>query len=101
MFLVSSNICKLIMAIKCVSARSKAIALMIILPSCLDQKRWFTHTMLEANILLATSESGYVNDELSFKWLRHFAQQTTSTQIGAWQMLFLDGYSSHCTFEFI
>ena len=101
MYLASSNNCKLVTVIKCVSASSKAIALIVILSGLLHQKRWFTHTMLEDNILLATSESEYANNELSFEWLHHFAQQTTSIQVGAWQMLLLDGYGSHCTFEFI
>ena len=74
---------------------------MLILPGLLHQERWFTNTAFYDNCLLATSESGYTNDKLSFKWLQHFVQQTTASRVEAWRMLLLDGYASHCTYKFI
>ena len=68
-YLGSSNNWELVKVIECVSVRGKAIAPMFILPRLLHQEQWFINTALDDNCLLATSESGYANNELSFEWL--------------------------------
>ena len=100
-YLPSSSNRELVTVIECVSAGGTVIAPMVILPGILIQERWFTATGMEDNYLIATSESGYSNDELSFEWIRHFEKETVNCRKGAWRLLLLDGYGSHCTYEFV
>ena len=55
---------------------------------------------LDEDILLATSPTGYSNDNLAVWWLEHFNKHTKKTQIGDHRMLILDGFGSHMTYEF-
>ena len=45
---------------------------MVILSSQLIMERWVTCTQLEDNYLLAMSESGYLNNQFSLEWIKHF-----------------------------
>ena len=38
---------------------------------------------------------------MNAEWIRHFHTQTVSRQRGVWRLLLLNGYTSHCTYEFI
>ena len=87
--------------IECVSTGGKANTPKFILPGLFYQEQWFTHSTLDDNCLLATTESRYVTDKLSVKWLHHFTRQTASTCVRAWSMLLLVGYAFYCTYEFI
>jgi hypothetical protein len=55
---------------------------------------------LNDGIRIAVSKSGYTNDLLSFKWLKHFDMQTRPPN-GEWRMLIMDGYKLHLTIEFV
>ena len=74
---------------------------MIILSGVFHQARWYTQTNLEDDYLVATSKTGYINDELSLEWIKHFAQYSAMRQKGEYRLLLLDGYGSHCTVEII
>ena len=52
-------------------------------------------------VLLATSKTGYSNDLLSYEWIQHFHRFSVCQQVGVWNHSLLDGYISHCTFEFL
>jgi len=58
-------------------------------------------TSIPDNYLIATSESGYNNDDLTIKWLEHFERFSGERQVGAYRLLLLDGFGSHCTKQFI
>lgn len=74
---------------------------MIILSSVTHQQSWYADSDLDDDCLLAVSKTGYANDQLSFEWLCHFDRHTTKQTRGAYRLLLLDGYSSHCTYEFL
>jgi len=46
-------------------------------------------------------DSGYINNQLSLNWLHYFNQYIRKTTVGTKQLLFLNGYGSHHTLEFI
>jgi hypothetical protein len=56
---------------------------------------------LDPNMPLATSESGYSNDQIALSFIRHFDKFSALRQRGAWRLLIFDGHGSHLTYEFI
>jgi len=74
---------------------------MIIVPGVIHQQLWYTATSIPDNYLLATSKSGYNNDELTIKWIGHFQRFSAERQSGEYRLLLLDGFGSHCTKEFL
>ena len=56
---------------------------------------------LDPNMLLATSESGYSNDQIALSFIRHFDKFSALRQKGAWRLLIFDGHGSHLTYKFI
>ncbi len=74
---------------------------MIILSAKTHQQNWYANTDLHDDTLIAVSDTGYANDELSFEWLRHFDRHSAQRTQGAYRLLILDGYGSHCTYHFL
>ena len=56
---------------------------------------------LDDNVLFGMLKSGYTNDQLSFKWIKHFDKQTKDSKEGKYKMLIIDRYSSHLTYKFV
>jgi len=63
--------------------------------------QWYTNTSLPNSYTIATSISGYSNDELALDHLKHFDLWSSKRQVGAYRLLIFDGYGSHLTYEFI
>ena len=74
---------------------------MVILSGVLHQRQWNTSTNLPDDTLIALSDTGYSNDDISLGWLAHFELFTSRRKTGAYRLLLLDGYGSHCTKQFI
>ena len=55
-----------------ISGDGEVLPPMTILPGVLHLEQWYTSTRLKDNVLVAASETGYSNDELSLGWLHHF-----------------------------
>ncbi len=87
--------------IECVSVSKRLLPLIVILPGKNLLEVWVTKTDMPGEFTLATSDSGYTNDELSFGWLRHFERHSREGQVGEYRLLLLDGFGSHCTLEFV
>lgn len=87
--------------VEAVSSGGQVIPPMVILSSKLIMERWVTCTELEDNCLLAVSDSGYSNDQLSLDWVKHFEEFSRRGSTGSTRLLLLDGYGSHCTYEFL
>lgn len=84
-----------------ISGDGESIPPMVILKAIVHQERWYMETPLEDGTLVATSPSGYSNDELTLEWLKHFDKFTKARSLGARRLLLLDGYGSHTTREFL
>ena len=89
-----------ITSVESISGRGETIPPMIILYGILILKKWAEENDLDEDILLATSPTGYSNDELALQWLKHFEIHSQKSQVGVWRLLILDGYVSHLTYEF-
>jgi hypothetical protein len=87
--------------IECVSASKRLLPLIVILLGKNLLTVWVTETNMPREFTVATSDTGYANDELSFAWLRHFEQHSIEGQVGEYRLLLLDVFRSHCTLEFV
>ncbi|EMD61768.1 hypothetical protein COCSADRAFT_95765 [Bipolaris sorokiniana ND90Pr] len=72
---------------------------MVIIEGDAFLERYFTD--LPDNYLIAYSDSGYTNDQLSYEWVKHFVQQSQKHTQGVYRLLLFDGFDSHCTQEFL
>ena len=100
-YLASSSNRELVTSCEAVSGDGDSLPPMLILPGTLHLEDWYTKTDLDDDFLLAVSETGYSNDELSLEWLHHFDKFSARRQVGVYRLLLLDGHGSHCTKEFI
>ena len=100
-FFASSNNRESVTVVECVSENGRVLPPLVILPGQTHQEIWYTQTGINNNYLLATSEISYSNDLLSYEWIQHFHRFSVCQQVGVWRLLLLDGYASHCTFEFL
>ena len=100
-YLASSTNRELVSVCETISADGTILPPMIIFLEAIHQEAWYMATSIPDNYLIATSESGYNNDDLTIKWLEHFEQFSGERQVGAYRLLLLDGFGSHCTKQFI
>jgi hypothetical protein len=66
---------ELLTVIETVSAGGKAIILFLILKGKILLEEYFNND-LNTEIVFATSSTGYINDALSLKYIKHFHNQT-------------------------
>ena len=71
-YLATSINRELITLCETISGDGAVLPPMVIVPSTIHQEAWYTTTSIPDDYLLATSEKGYSNDDLSLKWLVHF-----------------------------
>ena len=73
---------------------------MIIFVGAYHLRRYFKNNDLDSDITFARSESGYLNDKLGVRYLKHF-NYWASKSTGKYWMLIFDGHGSHLTQEFL
>ena len=56
---------------------------------------------LVTNWQWTTTNTGWSNDTLTFKWMTHVFEPVTATDNAAWRLLIVDGQSSHVKAPFI
>jgi hypothetical protein len=86
--------------IETVCANGSAIPPFLILKGEVLQEEHFENE-LEDEAVLSTSPSGYTNEQLSMKFIKHFHNQTYKKTKGRWRMLIFDGHGSHTSKEFL
>jgi hypothetical protein len=86
--------------IETISAGGKAIALFLILKGEILVEEHFNND-LDAESVFATSSTGYINNSLSLKYIKHFHNQTYRRIQGKWRILIFNGHSSHTSDEFL
>ena len=72
-----------------------------ILSGKVHMSNWYRVKDLEDDTMIALSDSGYSNTELSFQWLQHFHRHTQKARKGRHILLIMDNRGSHHSFEFI
>jgi hypothetical protein len=87
---------ELVTLTECIFASGFHVSLMITFKGAYHLRKFFKNDM-DGNILFSRSESGFVNDKLTFKWLKHFNLYTKNRTKGQYQMLIFDGYGLHIT----
>jgi DDE superfamily endonuclease len=91
---------ELVTSTECISASGYHVPPMITFKGAYHLRKFFKNDM-DGNILFSRSDSGFVNDKLTLRWLQHFNEFTKNRTAGRYRMLIFDGYGSHITQEFV
>jgi hypothetical protein len=91
---------ELVTSTECISAGGFHVPPMITFKGAYHLRKYFKNDM-DGNILFSRSDSGFVNDKLTLKWLKHFDRFTKSRTKGRYRLLVFDGYGSHITQDFL
>jgi hypothetical protein len=91
---------ELVTSTECISASGFHVPPMITFKGAYHLRKFFKNDM-DGNILFSRSESGFVNDKLTLKWLKHFNLYTKNRTKGQYRMLIFDGYESYITQDFL
>ncbi|OJD24736.1 hypothetical protein ACJ73_03903 [Blastomyces percursus] len=87
--------------LECVSADGTVLYPLIVMRSKVHLEDWYINTNLSNNYAIATSESGFTNDEIAFDWIKRFDTMSKKRQMGSHRLLLLDNHGSHLTEEFL
>ena len=91
---------ELVTSTECISVGGFHVPPMITFKGAYYLRKYFKNDM-DDNILFSRSESGFVNDKLTLKWLKHFDLYTKNRMKGRYRMLIFDGSGSHITQDFL
>jgi DDE superfamily endonuclease len=72
----------------------------IVLKTATLLEKWIVNELADDTMLLY-SESGYSNDDINLKWVKHFDRATQRKIQGVFRLLILDGFSSHIKYDFV
>jgi hypothetical protein len=86
-------------AIEAVNADGDVIPPMLIIQGSQFLARYFLD--LPDRYCIATSDTGYANDEISLDWVKHWEKESRRVQKGIWRLLLFDGFESHLSMEFL
>jgi hypothetical protein len=87
--------------IECVSSKGLSIPPVLILKVKQHQAAWYQEPKLPQDWLIATSQNGWITDEIGLRWLKDvFEPYSRRYSTGAKRLLILNGHSSHLTPEF-
>jgi len=98
---IDSKVRNLVSDVKTINAEEGKILLMLIVSEINILNKWVQENDLNDDLLLATTEFEYSNDEKAFDWLKHFDFHSRKTQIEAHRLLIMNNYESHLIYEFL
>jgi hypothetical protein len=99
LFTPSNTNTEYVTLVEAISAGGETIPPLIIMTGKVIMEGWFDYT--EKGSFIGISESGYINDELAYRWIQQFHAATVKSKKGVYRLLLCDGYGSHITYEFI
>jgi DDE superfamily endonuclease/Tc5 transposase DNA-binding domain len=82
-----------------ISAGGWVIPPVIIIQGSVHLERYFQD--LPAGYLLAVSDSGYTNDEISYETIKHIDRFTKPRMKGKYRLLLLDNHECHLSLDFL
>jgi hypothetical protein len=88
-----------ITAIKAVNAAGDVITPILVIQGSQYLTRYFIN--LPDRYGIATSDTGYTNDEICLNWVKHWEKESRVIQKGVWRLLLFDGFESHLSKEFL
>ena len=91
---------ELITSTECISGGSYHIPCMLTFKGAWHLRKYFKN-QVDGDTLFSRSDSSFVNDKLTLRWLQHFNDFTKNRTKGRYRMLIFDGYRSHITQDFI
>ena len=91
---------ELITSTEYISAGSYYVPPIITFKGTYYLRKYFTND-IDSNILFLRSESGFVNNKLTLRWLQHFNLYIEKRTAGRYRILIFDGYSSYITQDFL
>ena len=98
---IDSGVRDLVSDVKTINAEGEKILLMLIVLEINILNKWMQENDLNDDLLLATTEFEYSNDEKIFDWLKHFDFHSRKTQVEAHRLLIMNNYESHLIYEFL
>ncbi len=98
---IDSRVRNLVSDVKTISAEKAKIFFMLIILEINILNKWMQKNDLDHDLLLATTEFEYSNDEKIFDWLKHFDFHSRKTQVEAHRLLIMNNYESHLIYEFL
>lgn len=87
-------------AIAGISSTGSSIPPFIIFAGQYHLSAWYDSDDIPSNWAISVSDNGWTSNELGIQWIQHFIEHTSSTRIGVYQLLILDGHESHNSVEF-
>lgn len=85
---------------ECINGVGDDLPPVLILSGIQQLEPWYNND-LDGNVAITVAETGFNNDWISLKWIRHFEKFSAQKQQGAWRLLLLDGYGSHHIYEVV
>ncbi len=98
---IDSRVRDLMSDVKTINAEEEKISLMLIVFEINILNKWVQENDLNDDLLLATTEFEYSNDEKIFDWLKHFDFHSRKTQVEAHRLLIMNNYEFHLIYEFL
>lgn len=92
---------ELITSVETINPAGKKVPPMVIFAGAYHLRRYFKNNM-DGDIYYTRSATGYSNDKLGLKYLKHFDRYSEpQTKEGKYRMLIFDGHGSHLSQEFL
>ncbi|RKK94037.1 hypothetical protein BFJ70_g17721, partial [Fusarium oxysporum] len=89
-----------ITVIQAINAEGQSIAPFIIGAGKYHLANWYRESNLPGDWVIATSQNGWINNELGLGWLKRFDRSTTNRSTRPYRLLILDGHESHHSADF-
>jgi hypothetical protein len=86
--------------IESISATGKTIPPVVIIQGKHHMEFWYWEKLLNKELILL-SESGFISDILSYRFLEHFIQYTSVVSDQPYKLLLIVNHGSHITSEFV
>ena len=65
-------------------------------------QKWFVKSVnLPPGTTIGLNNSGYIDDQLSMEFIKHFDQHTKNSTTGKWRLLLSDGHGAHEHYDFL
>jgi hypothetical protein len=78
-----------------ISSEGVAIPPMVILQGKYHLSSWYENDDIPRDWILATSQNGWITNDLALDWVKHFHRSTVASRTGRYRLLILDGHESH------
>lgn len=86
--------------IEAISAGGDMLEPYIILSAKSMLQGWID-TNSEKKSIIDVADTGYMNDQIAWRYIQHFHRRTKYKTRGQYRLLLCDGYGSHMTYEFL